>query len=246
MDSLGEKKTIQNIAGKFLKIKTIRIKNFSSELLTGFKQVCHIKNCWILFPGLVAVLLVYTFHHFNIYTWLITRNFNENIAVWLVSMIFVILLTKSLLSRDPLMIYLAVLAFVFLIRELDDTDLTFFGEAYLFKSKKLVDFLLIGMGLWAYIWHEKLFACLNRSMMLKVSLFGVMWTYLFSQLIARRVFRGVFPNERLLHVPLEETVETAAHLFFLVFCVFLFFVYSNRQLEDKEVETERINRNNRK
>jgi hypothetical protein len=83
-------------------------------------------------------------------------------------------------------------------------------------------------------------------MMLKVSLFGVMWTYLFSQLIARRVFRGIFPNESLLHIPMEETVETAAHVFFLFFCAFLLFIYSNRQLEDKEAETERINRNGRK
>ena len=122
------------------------------------------------------------------------------------------------------MIYLSVLALVFLVRELDDTVITIFVEPYLFKSKKLVDLFLVGMGLLAFGWHEKLFACLNRSMMQKASLFGVLWTYLFSQLIARRVFRGIFPNESLLHVPMEETVETAAHLFFLIFVLFCLFV----------------------
>ena len=186
----------------------MKIKNFISEISIWFKQVFHIKNFWILLPSLIPLLLVYAVHHFNIYSWIITRDFNENIALWLVSMILVILLTNSLISRDSLIIYLTVLALVFLIRELNDTVLTFFGSSYLFKTKKLVDCLLVGMVIWAFGWHEKLFACLNRSIMLKVSLFGVMWTYLFSQLIARRVFRGILPNERLLHIPMEETLTT--------------------------------------
>ena len=207
----------------------MKIKNFISKVSIWFKQVFQIKNCWILLPSLIAVLLVYAVHNFNIYPWLITRDFNENIALWLVPMIFLSLLTKSFISRDSLIIYLTVLALLFFIRELDDTVLTFFGSSYLFKSKKLVDCLLVGMGIWAFVWHEKLFTCLNRSIMLKVSLFGVLWTYLFSQLIARRVFRGILPNERLLHIPLEETAETFAHLFFILFALFCFLYYNNKK-----------------
>ena len=207
------------------------MKSFYAEVSIWFKQVFHIKNFWILLPSLIPLLLVYAVHHFNIYPWIITRDFNENIALWLVSMIFVIFLTKSFISRDSLMIYLTVLALVFFIRELDDTVLTFFGSSYLFESKKLVDCLLVGMGIWAFGWQEKLFACLNRSIMLKVSLFGVLWTYLFSQLIARRVFRDILPNERLLHIPLEETAETFAHLFFLIFALFCFLYYNNKKVD---------------
>jgi hypothetical protein len=180
-------------------------------------------------PGLIALLSVYAVHHLNIYPWLITREFNESFAPLLVLVILAILLTKSFTSREPLIIYLAVLALVFFIREINDTVITIFGDTYLFKSKKLVDLLLVGMGLWAFAWHEKLFACLNRSMMQKITLFGVLWTYLFSQLIARRVFRGVFPNESLLHIPMEETAETAAHLFFLIFVLFCLFFMPNRK-----------------
>jgi hypothetical protein len=175
----------------------VKIKNFISEISIWFKQMFHLKNCWILLPGLLALLSVYAVHHLNIYPWLITRDFNESFAPWLVLVILVILLAKSFISRDPLMIFLAVLALVFFIRELNDTVITIFGNPYMVQSKKLVDLLLLGMGLWAFAWHEKLFACLNRSMIQKVSFFGVLWTYLFSQLIARRVFRGVFPNESL-------------------------------------------------
>ena len=60
-------------------------------------------------------------------------------------------------------------------------------------------------------------------MMLKVSLFGVLWTYILSQLFARRAFKGLLPNEEQLNVALEETSETAAHLFFLVFAICCFF-----------------------
>jgi hypothetical protein len=205
------------------------MKSITEEVSIWFKQIFHIKNFWILLPSLIPLLLVYAVHHFNIYPWIITRDFNESFAPLLVSVILVILLTKSFISRDPLMIYLSVLALVFLVRELDETVLTVFGSTYLFRSKKLVDLLLVGMGLWAFGWHEKLFACLNRSMMQKVSLFGVLWTYLFSQLIAHRVFRGVFPNESLLHVPMEETAETAAHLFLLIFVIFCLFFIPNRK-----------------
>jgi hypothetical protein len=210
----------------------VKIKNFISEISIGLKQMFHLKNCWILLPGLIALLSVYAVHHLNIDPWLISRDFHENIAPWLVSMILVILLIKSFISRNPLMIYLSVLALVFFIREINGTEITIFGDTSLFKSKKLVDLLLVGMGLWALGYHEKLFACLNRSMMQKVSLFGVLWTYLFSQLIARRVFRGVFPNESLLHIPTEKTVETAAHLFFLIFVLFCLFFTPNKQKAD--------------
>ena len=208
------------------------MKSITAEVSIWFKQVFHIKNFWILLPSLIPLLLVYAVHHLDIYPWIITRDFNENIALWLVAMIFVIFLTKSLISRDSLIIYLTVLSLVFFIRESHDTVFTFFGSSYQFETKKLVYFLLVGMGLWAFGWREKLFACLNRSIMVKVSLFGVLWTYLFSQLIARRVFRGIFPNESLLHIPMEETVETAAHLFSLIFVLFCLFFIPKKQKVD--------------
>jgi hypothetical protein len=209
--------------------RPLKINRIGSELSVWFKQVFRIQNSWILLPGFLAVILVYAVNHFDIYPWFITKNFHEGLAPLLVGAIFLILLIRSLISRDSLMIFLAVLALVFLVRELNDTVFSVFGGEYLFKSKKLVDCLLVGMGLWAIGWHEKLFACFNRSITLKILFSGMLWTYLFSQLIARRVFRDVLPEERLLHVPLEETVETAAHLFFLVFAFFCLFYFSTRK-----------------
>jgi len=207
----------------------MRIKRIRAELFLWFKEVFVLKNIWLLLPGLVAIILVYGVHHFKLYPWITSRDFNESFAPWLVLLIFTLLLTKALMSRDPLMMFLAVLALVFLIRELNSTTFSLFGGEYLFKSKKLVDCLLVGMGLWAFGWHEKIFTSLNRSKMLKIVIAGVAWTYLLSQLIARRAFRGVLPEERLLHIPLEETVETSAHIFFFACAVSCFFLISRRK-----------------
>jgi hypothetical protein len=207
----------------------LKIKQIGSELSTWFKQVFRIENSWILLPGLVAVIAVYGVHLFKLYPWLTSRDFNESFAPWLVLLIFAVLLVRTFMSRDPLMLFLTVLALVFFVRELNSTVISVFGAEYLFKSKKLVDCLLVLMGLWAFGWHEKIFDSLNRSKRLKIVLAGVAWTYLFSQLIARRAFRGILPEERLLHIPLEETVETAAHMFFLGCAVFCFFFVSSRK-----------------
>ncbi|OEU60765.1 MAG: hypothetical protein BA870_12345 [Desulfuromonadales bacterium C00003094] len=211
----------------------MNFRSIYSEVSTWFKQVFHMKNAWILLPGLIAVLFVYVVHHFNFFPGLNPKGGLEALAIWLVATILLVLLTKSFISRDPLMIYLAVLALVFLVRELDDTVLTVFSDTYRVQSKKLVDLILVGMVLWGLAWHEKIFASLNRFMMLKISIFGVFWTYLFSQIIARRAFRHVLPNERLLHVPLEETAETAAHLFFLFVALCCCYCIPNRNRGSK-------------
>lgn len=200
-----------------------------AEVSYWFKQVLRVKNFWILLPTVFSVLWVYIVNDFNTYTWLISRGFLENLAIWLISIIFLILATKGFISKDPLIIYLAVLAMVFLIRELDETQFILFGHNYMPRTKKPVDFFLVVMGLWAFGWHRKLFETINRFMVLKISVFGMLWTYLFSQLISRRVFRGILPNEQQLHVPLEETAETAAHLFFLVIAFSYFYFIPNRK-----------------
>jgi len=49
---------------------------------------------------------------------------------------------------------------------------------------------------------------------------GAWWTatmavYFLSVLISRRVFRHILPCEKELHIPLEEVMETMAHLMML-------------------------------
>lgn len=202
---------------------TIRnnLASVGSELKDWLRQVFVLKNSWLLLPGLAGIVLVYALHGTGWLPVLLKRSFHENLALLIVPAVVIILVVKSAASRDSLVIYLAVLALVFLIRELDDTTLAAFGGVHKLKTKKLVDLLLPGMVLWGVVWQERLFASLNRFTFLKTALFGMVWTYLLSQLLARRAFKHILPAERLLNVALEETEETIAHLAFLAVALYV-------------------------
>ncbi len=208
---------------------SFNFKSFKSEVAAYFKQVWTIKNSWIFLPGLISILLVYGVHNYNEDAWILTRGCLEPLAIWLVPIFLIVLVSKAIISKNHLMIYLAVLALIFLVRELDDTTYTFMEMSGTFKSKKPVNVILCGMALWGIGWHEKIFVTLNRYMSIKIALFGVLWTYFLSQLIARRAFRDVFPYESLVNVSLEEMTETAAHLFFIFFAFLSFYILPNKR-----------------
>lgn len=199
-----------------------------SETTISLRQVFHYKNSWLLLPGFGAVALVYVSHHLGLFTEWLRRDPLEVLALCLVPMIVLILVAKSIITRDSLAIFLAALAVVFLTRELHDSEFQLLGREFELETKGMVSLLLVGMVLTAIVWHERLLKSLNRSIFLKVSLVGVLWTYLFSQLIARRAFKPILPNEAELHIPLEETTETAAHLFFLAFALLFFFLHPGK------------------
>ena len=73
---------------------------------------------------------------------------------------------------------------------------------------------LAAISLWAWYWRERLSVPFNRGPLrpLLLSSFAV---YIFSQLIARRIFRGILPDEARLHIPLEEVAENVGHLVLL-------------------------------
>ena len=200
-----------------------------SETTTSLRQVLHYKRSWLLLPGFGAVALVYASHHLDLFTEWLRRDSLEVLALYLVPIIVVILAAKSIITRDSLAIFLAALAAVFFTRELHDSEIHVFGREFELETKGIVNLLLVGMALWGVFWHERLLKSLNRSIFLKVSLAGVLWTYLFSQLIARRAFKPLLPNEAELHIPLEETTETAAHLFFLAFALLFFFLHPGKK-----------------
>lgn len=183
----------------------------------------------MLVPCAAALAVVYVAHAFEADQTLLAKNGLEALALWLVSVTLAILACKAIISRDALVIYLAVLCLVFLVRELHKTQFTWDDTVYLFRSKKLVSVLLIGMIIWGIGWHEKIVATLNRVNRLNAMVAGVFIAYVFSQVIARRAFRHVLPNEDALHIPLEETAETAAHVAFLCLAVYCAFAVSNRK-----------------
>lgn len=107
--------------------------------------------------------------------------------------------------RRPIVIILTVLTVAFFCR-----------EWHFAGTSKGVYVTLAIVGFWAYVWRDKIAQALkNRS--LKIWLIATFVTYFLSQLIARRAFRSLhLPLELQLHVPMEEVVETTAHIMLLV------------------------------
>jgi len=186
-----------------------------TELKLWIRQVFTLNNCWLWIPGLSGIILVYLVYSLNSQSILLQRDFHETIAPYLVASIAFLLVIRSIITRDKLIIYLTLLAVVFLIRELDDTAAQLFGVDTEIKTKKLVSVLLVGMAVLGIIWQRMLFACLNSHRFFKLLLSGMLFSYFFSQVIARRAFRHVLPNEKILHIAMEETSETLSHLLFL-------------------------------
>ncbi len=172
---------------------------------------------------------VYLVYSLNSQAFLLQREFHETIAPYMVASIVFLLVIRSIITSDKLIIYLTLLAIVFFIRELDDTAVQLFGVTTEMKTKKLVSVLLVGMAILGIVWQKVLFACLNSHKFFKLLLSGMLFSYFFSQVIARRAFRHVLPNEKVLHIAMEETSETLSHLLFLGIAVCSYSIYRKYQ-----------------
>ena len=76
--------------------------------------------------------------------------------------------------------------------------------------------VLVLLGFWAFK-QRRLFDKFIGKGRFRIWLFSAFATYLLSQLIARRFFRHLYlPQEAQLHINLEETVETMAHVMLIV------------------------------
>jgi hypothetical protein len=94
--------------------------------------------------------------------------------------------------------------------------IAFFCREWHFKgTSRGVYVALIIIGILAIRYRHDIAVRLKGSR-LKIWMIATMVTYALSQIIARRVFRHILPSEAIMHVPLEEVVETTAHLLLLI------------------------------
>jgi hypothetical protein len=107
------------------------------------------------------------------------------------------------IARETAIVWLGVLAAVFLCREIH-----FAG------SDGLLEVSLAVLAVWAVLAWRPLLASFRR-LPARAWIVAAFFTYFVSQVIARRVFQGI-PGEQGVHVPLEELLEDGAHLLFLV------------------------------
>jgi len=161
---------------------------------------------WPLLLGPTAMLLVYVAQMSHLEA-IVSRHSNEYIALILLSIPLIGFLIQAFLFRSDFHLFMASLCGAFFCR-----------EWHFPGTSKGIYIALALLAFWA-VKRKQTFEKIIGNGQFKTWFFATFWTYLLSQLIARRVFRYVYlPQEAQLHVFLEETVETTAHLMMIAVC----------------------------
>ncbi len=136
----------------------------------------------------------------------LSKGVNETTALFLIGSTFVFCCVKLAKYKSSLLVILTFLSFGLFCREIH-----FFGtNTYMY-------FTLFATLIWSWFWWGRLAFVLkdNRFVILFIA---TLFTYLASQLIARRVFRGCWSGEQQYHVPVEELMENVAHIMLFISC----------------------------
>lgn len=159
---------------------------------------------WPFLIGPAAMILVYAAHFGGMET-IVSRRTNEHLALILLSIPLVCFLTQSIVNKKPFFYFMAALTASFFCR-----------EWHFAGTSKGIYVALVLLGIWGFMQKVQIFETIGNGRY-KIWLFATFATYLLSQLIARRVFRSLcLPMEDQLHILLEETVETTAHVMLLI------------------------------
>jgi hypothetical protein len=153
----------------------------------------------------VFVILVYA--AFFAETGFLSKTLHEVLAPVLLGLAGLVFLTRWVGERQPLVLILLALDVALFCRELH-----FAGT-----SKGIYVALLL-VAVWSVLWWQNIASDIIESKATPYLLFALA-TYVLSQTIARRVFRGILPLEAesdFLRTGLEESLENLAHLSMLV------------------------------
>ncbi len=183
---------------------------------TGGDEVCAeqiaaspaaLVHWWPLVLGPMTMAWVYVANAAGI-GGLVSRGANEDIALLLVGVSLVGFGIQAMVYRSEFQLFMTVLCVAFFCR-----------EWHFPGTSKGIYVALVLLAFWAVKRKAPLEAIIGQGHT-NVWLWSTFGTYVLSQLIARRVFRYVhLPREAELHVPLEESVETMAHIMMIVTCI---------------------------
>ena len=169
---------------------------------------------WPVLLGFAAMGLVYFAAAFDKLD-LIAKGPNENVALILLGISVVGFLIQALLFRSQFHLLMVVLCAGLFCRE------------WHFTHSSLILYVAFALSACWFFWQRELFGRLLAKSQLKIWLVATLATYALSQLISRRLFRHLhLPAEGDLHIYMEETVETTAHLIMVVVCILAFAVGS--------------------
>jgi hypothetical protein len=172
----------------------------SSQVLT-VKQ--PLSALWPVLLGPLAMVAVYT-------AWQLDRpgfyakSPHERLAMPILSVPLLVFSIGAIVRQCSYLGLMAALSIAFFCREWN------------FKgTSRGVYVALIIIGILAIRYRHDI-ADRLKNPRLKIWMIATMASYALSQIIARRVFRHILPSEAIMHVPLEEVVETTSHLMLLI------------------------------
>ncbi|MHC4738572.1 MAG: hypothetical protein ACYS9Y_06675 [Planctomycetota bacterium] len=178
-------------------------KNSTCEM----KPPAAIWRFWPAMLGPMTMLCVYLakmFGHLQFFS----RGTNESIALVLLSVPIIGFIVQTSIFRSEFHAFMLVLCTALFCR-----------EWHFPGTSKGIYVALAALVFWAVKRKDKL-ESLVKNNLLKVWLWSTFWTYVLSLLISRRAFKYVYlPAEEMMHVFLEESVETTAHLMMIVTCI---------------------------
>jgi hypothetical protein len=157
---------------------------------------------WPFLLGPAAMVLVYAAYFLGVERTAF-RHMNEMLALVLLSIPLTSFLAAAIRYKSHFHFFMAALSGAFFCR-----------EWHFYGTGNGIYVALVVLGVWGYTQKDTFFKTIGNGPY-KMWLFATFGTYLLSQLIARRVFRFL-PYEDPLHIGLEETVETTAHLMLIV------------------------------
>jgi len=177
---------------------------FKCQNDNGKKCLCR---WWPLVLGPAAMIWVYIAQATGM-GGLVSRGTNENMALVLVGISILGFGIQSIKYRREYMYFMLTLCAAFFCREWH-----FYGTS---------NGIYVALGLlsiWAFMRKDQLGSFFSGNAV-EVWSWTAFSCYLLSQLIARRVFRYVhLPSEEEMHIFLEESVETMAHIVMIVTCI---------------------------
>ncbi len=159
----------------------------------------------------------------------------EVVAPYLAATGMAIYAVRAIVTRNPLFLMLTVLATAMLLREIDWTHM-----GMIFWTHLGIYTAFVVVAAWMVLWRKKITEPLKNYRYTSL-LIAAVWTFFFSQLVARRVFKAeawrlaIIPNEDEIHLFLEEAVETAGHILWIAGAVVGSWRRGNRR--EKPVET---------
>ena len=184
-------------------------KNNFFRVFSGFKW-----SLFLIWPSAI----VFTYICYFTDCFIIYKGPNESLAIIITVATVLVFLWRVCVNRNPLEIILLALSIALLCRELHFEGTT-----------KGIYISLIVIVIWCVLWRKKISEVFFNSPTKSYMIFTLL-TYLLSQMIARRAFKGILPMEAesdVLRTGLEEIMENVGHIMLFITAIKGFNVKKN-------------------